>query len=488
MAFRFPLKIIASIILMAVYSISLAYAQAARQKMAEEHQKVIIIGAGIAGLSAAKTLTDNHVPLLVLEARNRIGGRIHTVYPWGIGLDLGASWIHGINNNPIAQITRDQNIATVPTHYSDSQMENKLASFTIYDENKNKLSASQIRQLAAQIKQFENFISGNQDKFRNLSIEDAFVSFTKAHPMNRQSRRLLHYIITNVYVFEFASDLQTLSARADAPYKNSTIYGDNVIFPYGYGQILPKLVRNIPIKLNQTVKKIVYGHHGVIVETQNRKYLADNVIITVPLGVLKSGAITFNPPLPPNKQVAINQLRMGVYNKIYLFYDSPFWDKQSEWIGFLPNGDETANMLDIMNLYKFTGVPILLVFTGGSFSKQMEQKNDMQTIAMITTVLKKLYGSHIPQPSSYVITRWHSDPYSKGSYSYIPKGVDVNQYQQLAAPVASRLFFAGEATAVNAPSSVHGAYQSGIRAANEVLAVLLKQNDKRLNHLPKPAG
>lgn len=469
---KISLKIIIFFILATSAGMVLPSTDASQISSRPTHNQVIVIGAGISGLSAAKTLKDNRISLLVLEARNRIGGRIHSSYSWGPGLDLGASWIHGIKHNPIAKMAKDQQIVTIPTYYNDNHFENKLAAWTVYDARKRKIPARELNQAAKSIKQFEQFVNDNQTRLKNQSIEDAFVLYIKEHPMNHQAQRLFHYLLTNVYLFEFADDPALISAQANAPYKNSAIDGDNVIFPYGYSQILPLIARQLPIRLNQTVKKIAYGKHGVVIETQNKKYEADYVIITVPLGVLKSGAIAFDPKLPREKLSAINQLQMGVYNKIYLFYDKPFWNLDSEWISYMPDHNAAKNMIDIMNLYNYTGMPILLVFTGGQFGRDIEHLNDADTLRLITTTLKQIYGNTISEPSSYMITRWNTDPFSRGSYSLLPVGASLDQYRQMARPVAGQLFFAGEATAVIDPASVHGAYQSGRRAANEILALL----------------
>lgn len=431
--------------------------------------RVIIIGAGIAGLSAAHVLVKHHIPVVILEARNRIGGRIFSIHPWGPGLDLGASWIHGVDHNPITELAKQQNIATVPTVYDDNALLNKFNSITLYDAAGKKIDDEQKKSIVAIAKKFDDYVNSNLHQLKNKSVNDVLIKFLKGNHVSNTLAYPVQFIVTNMYLYEYAADLSSLAANANQAYEHSPVSGENVIFPDGYSQILPKLTKDVTIKLNQPVKKISYDRNGVDVYTNDHHYHADRVIITVPLGVLKSGTIHFVPSLPQAKQNAIHQLGIAVYDKVYLLFDHPFWDTQSEWIGYIPNNlDET---LDFMNLYSFTHKPILLVFTGGTRAKNIEQWSNEKTITYIMDTLKLMYGENIPKPTSYVITRWYKNPLAQGSYSYLPVGADINDYKILAQPVLNRLFFAGEATSDTDPATVHGAYATGIRVAKEVMMV-----------------
>ena len=443
----------------------------ASQSVSPKKYKVIIIGAGISGLSAAKIMKENNIPFLVLEGRNRIGGRLYTVYPWGVGLDLGATWIHCINQNPIAEMVSRLKLETVPTAYNDNILSAKFKSFTLYDADGKRVPATSVSSLSLIVQQFDDYVLSHPNVFASMSMADAYAVFAKQIALPQAKSELLRYMINNVYLYEYAADMPLLSAQSGIAYLASPVSGPNVLFPGGYNQILPPLVKNVPMELNQKVTEIDYRGKTIDIYTENEHYQADYVIVTVPVGVLQSGAIRFTPALPDAKQHAIKQLRMGVYDKIYLLFDKPFWDKDSEWIGYMPAKNQTDGMWDIMNYYKVTGVPALLVFTSGSLAENVEQWLDKDIVHHVMAMLKKIYGDAIPEPSSYVITRWNDDPFSKGSYSYLPVGASMKNYQLLAQPVANRLFFAGEATSTQDPATVHGAYLSGIRAAKEVMKV-----------------
>lgn len=434
--------------------------------------KVIVIGAGIAGITAAKNLTDQGIPVLVLEARDRVGGRIQTLHVWGKALDLGAAWIHGTKNNPLTNIANELNLKTIITNYNDQDLAQQFHSIALYQSNNIKVSALAIQKAVAIINQFKIMLADNSNEMANLSMEAAFNRYIQNISLNESDAALLHYLFESAYLYEFAAELNSLSANADVVYEGSSVSGENVLLVNGYDQLLTPLIKNIDIKLNQRVVKIDYNKNGVDVYTSNDRYHAERVIVTVPLGVLKANSIIFSPALSSQKKSIINKMDMGVYNKLYLRFDYPFWDVDKEWLGLMLG---KQNRWEIMNDYKTHHMPVLTFFSAGSVAKEIEKWDDKKIVKQAMMVLKKMYGQSIPEPTSYVITRWNNDPFSRGSYSYLPVGVDMNSYKQLAKPIDGRLYFAGEATSSNDPATVHGAYLSGVRAAREVLADMKKK-------------
>lgn len=433
----------------------------------EKNYDVIIIGAGVAGLAAASALQHQHYNILVLEARDRIGGRVWSVNPWGPALDLGASWIHGIKNNPVGQIMRKASVKMIPTSYSSDNDKLKLADMAFYDDHGNKIPQTEIKATIPLVINFIDYIDGLADK--NISLDTAMQRYAeKEHIIGRQFR-IFKYQVISSFVYEFAADLNQLAIDPKKPYRHSQVSGKQVIFSQGYIQLVAVLARNLPILLNQPVNTIVYDHAGVRVETQTSHYHAKQVIITVPVSLLRSGKIQFKPALPSEKMQAFSQAKMGTYDKIFLYFSNVFWDKQKEWVGFIQSEPAKYPVLDIMNYYKFTKQPVLLVFNAGKQAEKFEQMSDQKIIDKIMQELRVIYGKDIPEPSSYFITRWHNDPYALGSYTYLSYDAPLDYYKKIAKPVKDRLFFAGEATSLTDPATVHGAYLSGIRAAEEII-------------------
>lgn len=439
---------------------------------AKSNPSVIIIGAGVSGLSAGQELHKHHIQPVILEARNRIGGRIQTVAPWGVAIDLGAAWIHGVNHNPFMAMAEKLHIAVIPSVYNDNEELKLFVTFALYDQSGARVNDARIMKNVSYLEGFEAYLGSHSKNLYMRSLSGALHEYRKSHQLSVSEDYLIHYLLRISYTFEFAVDPARLSANADVPYASSVVSGENVFPVGGYAMYLPYLSEGLNIKLNQVVNKVVYGSDGVDVYTQDQHYHADYAIITVPLGVLKANKIKFIPALPAKKRKAISQLGMGVYDKIILHFDHVFWDVDKEWIGMLPATDSPENILEVMNLAKFTNQPDLLIFTADMYAKQIEGWSDKQTIDVAMQMLRRIYGDNIPEPTKYVITRWNNDPFTLGSYSYLPKNTPFSAYHHMAEPVRNKLFFAGEATSLTDMATVHGAYQTGIRAASELMGAI----------------
>ncbi|NJN93924.1 MAG: FAD-dependent oxidoreductase [Anaerolineales bacterium] len=170
--------------------------------------------------------------------------------------------------------------------------------------------------------------------------------------------------------------------------------------------------------------------------------------------------------MPASKTAAIRRLGMGLLNKTYLRFPEAFWDDEHDLLGYI--GERKGEWAEWLNIYKYTGQPILLGFNAGRYGRQIEKLSDEQIVGAAMNTLRAIYGNDVPDPTASLITRWASDPLAGGSYSYLPPGATEADREALAEPVAERLFFAGEATASDYPATVHGALLSGRRAAAEI--------------------
>jgi monoamine oxidase len=230
------------------------------------------------------------------------------------------------------------------------------------------------------------------------------------------------------------------------------------------------LATGLDIRLNQAVMQIAYSDTGVTVTTDSDIFEADRAIVTLPIGVLKQGDIAFEPALPEKKQTAIDALGAGVLNKIYLQFSEVFWERSPDWLSYISaaKGEFTT----WLNIYRYTDQPILLAFNAGSFGQEIEAWSDAQIIDRAMATMRLISGQDSPDPIDAQITRWHSDPFARCSYSYPAVGMTDRTRADLAAPIGDRLFFAGEATHSDYPSTVHGAYLSGQREAERIRQIL----------------
>ena len=417
--------------------------------------EVIVIGAGMAGLAAARRLVELDYDVIVLEARDRIGGRVVTDRSLGLPLDLGASWIHGVTNNPLSDIADEIRAPRVKTDYD---------SMTRYKTDGAELTAQEDADIDALFEQFYDQVAEWQEDLDNdISLQEALDMFISNKRFSREGMLNLLYAINTELEHEYGADISDLSTWEFD--QEGEFKGGDVIFPDGYDRLAQTLAAGLDIRLNQVVRRISYGADGVRVVTDTGEFSAQAAVVTLPLGVLKSGAVTFDPPLPGWKSDAIGRLNMGVLNKCYLKFPSVFWEEESHLLGYV--SEEKGHWCEWLNLAALLGQPVLLGFNAGEFGYEIESWSDEEIVASAMQTLRIIYGDRIPQPEGYLVTRWGRDPFALGSYSHIPPFASGADYDALARP-AENLFFAGEATHRMYPATVHGAYLSGWRAAGEL--------------------
>lgn len=425
---------------------------------------VLVIGAGVAGLAAAATLRAAAVPVTVLEARNRIGGRVWTDRSLGgVPLDMGASWIQGTRGNPLTALADAQNIPRVATDAEDA---------VVYAPDGTRLSE---RALAAYYDDFTQVLAAAsalaEERERDLSLSAAIADAlaTRGSRLSLREQQMLSLNVNITIEHEFAGSADQLSAwwlDDDAGFA-----GDDVLFPNGYDWLTTYLAQGLDVRLNTIVDRIAYGGDGVTVTAGDATFRAACAVVTVPLGVLKADRVTFTPALPASKQAAIGRLAMGVLNKLYLRFETAFWDTDSSWI-HSTDPAQRGQWTSFVNMQPVVNAPVLLCFNAADYGSASEALSDTELVAAALATLRVLYGANIPQPTGFLRTAWNSDPYSLGAYSYYAVGSSPDDRTALVAPVDDVLFFAGEATRRDYPATVHGALLSGQEVAADVLARL----------------
>ncbi|MEM8950490.1 MAG: FAD-dependent oxidoreductase, partial [Pseudomonadota bacterium] len=303
----------------------------------QEVERVAVVGAGISGLAAAQQLAGEGMDVTVYEARSRLGGRIWTDDSLGWPLDLGASWIHGTDGNPLIKLAD-----AVKNDYIETD---------------------------------ESFIIRGKDG-QMIAEQDAPTWLENV--VSVQHTAGADYEQINVSAYWFQRDYD----------------GGDVKFPGGYAGILSALKGAYEVRLSMRVTGITQTDNGVALSfAANDPAHYDAVVVTLPLGVLKQGSVHFLPPLPQHKLDAINRLGMGTLDKVYLLFEEAFWDQDTTWIATPENGLPPGQFNQWLNLYKYFGAPVIMAFNGGPPALALANLSDADLIGRGLQTLNAVYPS-----------------------------------------------------------------------------------------------
>ncbi|KAF3510903.1 hypothetical protein F2Q69_00002161 [Brassica cretica] len=442
------------------------------ESMKTRSPSVIVVGSGFAGISAARTLQDASFQVTVLESRDRIGGRVHTDYSFGFPVDLGASWLHGVcKENPLAPVIGRLGLPLYRTSGDNSVLyDHDLESYALFDMDGNQVPQELVREVGVTFKQIlEEVKKVRDEEDADMSISQAFsIVFSRKPKLKLEglAHNVLQWYLCRMEGW-FAADADTISVQCWD--QEELLPGGHGLMVRGYRPVINTLAKGLDIRLNHRVTKIVRQYNGVKVTTEDGKtFVADAAVIAVPLGVLKSGTITFEPKLPDWKQEAINQLGVGNMNKIILHFEKVFWP-QVELLGMA--AETSYGCSYFLNLHKATGHPVLVYMSAGQLARDIEKMSDEAAASFVVMQLKRIFPDAM-DPVQYLVSRWGSDVNSLGSYSYDVVGKPHDLSERLRVPV-DNLFFAGEATSSSFAGSVHGAYSSGLMAAEECMMRVL---------------
>jgi monoamine oxidase len=424
--------------------------------------EVIVIGAGAAGLAAAESLSAAGLQTLILEARERVGGRIYTLYDGGFPIELGAEFIHGKPSEIL-------NLASV-----DDLPLKKLTG-----KNWSTNADGEI------MPEYEN---GNEDeiwqKLERFSGADmSFTEFLKknfAAPEFEKARRSAARYVEGFH----AADPSEVSVRSLQKTERATGTED-FRFRGGYENLTRRLCQRTlengaELRMGQKVKTIEWRKNRVEVGLADRSktYLARSAVFTLPLGVWQAGQVSFAPSLPAEKEAALQKMKMGTVVRVSFRFRRNWWaerlrPKGNESLGFLFSNDPEIPVW-------WTGEPeeghILTGWAGGAQAEKNAGQGTDRLISAATRSLARIFKvgrSLIENEIENVFTHdWQRDELTLGSYSYILTG-GAGAPEVLARPVAETLFFAGEATNSEGHwATVHGAIATGKRAAQEVISTI----------------
>eukprot|EP00299_Pterocystis_sp_00344_P013724 c6755_g1_i2.p1 GENE.c6755_g1_i2~~c6755_g1_i2.p1 ORF type:complete len:488 (+),score=125.32 c6755_g1_i2:49-1512(+) len=427
------------------------------------NDKVIVVGAGISGMSAARALANNGYDVTVLEARSRLCGRIWTntdafnnfVGPEG---EMGASWIHGsTSKHPITQLAKRLKLSTF--HTDDEAL-------YVSDGAGHRISDDQSDTFDSLI---ETAQSNADDRDNDVSLYSEF------QRLDGYDAPLMQLWMADLE-FNAGGAANLLSAwyfDDDSEYD-----GEERVVVDGYSNVCSGLhtastfqedSADFEVITDAPVKKIKYSSDGATVETSESSYTADKVIVTVPLGILKKGSITFSPALPDSKVSAISRLGFGTVAKLVLEFSSTFWSSSVHYYAIADTDNESSRGMFKywLNLKGAVQKPMLMTFALGANAYDADDMDDDTMVAAAMENLRKLFPS-APNPTGFARSRWSTDQYAYGAYSFMKTGSTDDDWAAIREPVQDTLFFAGEHTTRDCRGTVHGAYLSGIKAAMDI--------------------
>ncbi|KAI9807809.1 MAG: hypothetical protein M1825_005114 [Sarcosagium campestre] len=454
--------------------------------------KVAVLGAGVAGITAAQALSNNSVEdFVIVEYNSEIGGRCrHAEFgndshgkPYTI--ELGANWIQGTvteggPENPIWTLVKKYKIVN---HFSN------LSSLITYDPSgpvDYKAKLDEFETAYAEVEQDAGYILSENLQDRSFRSGLRLADYKPGG--DAQAQAMEWYEMD----FEYAQMPDVSSQEFTVGNYNSTFYGFSEVNNFvtdqrGYNTFIhgeastflrPNDTR---LLLNTIVTNITWGPSGVTIDNEDGSCIeADYAICTFSVGVLQSDAITFSPELPRWKKIAIETFQLGIYTKIFMQFppDKIFWDKNTQFLlyaskdrGYYP----VYQPLDIADFLPGSGILVATVVTDQSL--RIEEQDDETTKQELLVVLRQMFGEDaVPEPIDFMYPRWGKTPWARGSYSNWPPGLTLEGHQNLRAN-NERLWYAGEATSPEFYGYLHGAYFEGKYVGESIAACLNGSND-----------
>lgn len=433
-------------------------------------ERIIVVGAGMAGLVAARLLHDSGFEVTVLEARERLGGRVWTDDRVGAPVDLGGSWVHGVAGNPLALWCERLGVRLISSEADRLLIDERASASTRTAQRRRAVLGVGAFNTAIAFASWKSKFLTNVRGPRSVSVKEAIEPLLHTSWLPEIDRLV---IATFVEGSEGVNGSVWDQLSAEEWFPSEGLDG-NAQPQGGFKPLLEDAARGLDIRLNSPVTVLAWHAGGVTATLQNGERLeAERAVVTLPVGLLRDGRFRLDPPPPSAQQQAIGRLGYGagVLAKVYLRFPHVFWPEKSKWFGRLPNApDRRGTFNTFVSHTEETGLPILLSFANGhsAIRYDLELSDDEVKQAALASLRKMFGGNKVPEPEAFVFPRWLSDPWSRGGYTYPAIGSPPEDHDDHARPLGSRVFFAGEATEPVEYGTVHAALWSGEQAAEAI--------------------
>ncbi|XP_074658261.1 uncharacterized protein LOC141911182 [Tubulanus polymorphus] len=465
------------LLLLLLLLVGLLSTPVAQGAIAQRRAKVLILGAGAAGISAAKYLHDHGVKdFIIIDAENRIGGRVKATEFGDKIVELGANWVHGTDGNPLWDLAKKYKMAGVIANYD---------AYVTRDVNGNDVTSA----LDAAYRKYDR-ADRVVDRIREFRLKNKMADVPLRAALRFggwPKRRSPVENLAEIFDVDFdtavpAEETSVLYQETlQENYKHEDFF---ITDQRGYSYILERLADEFltggasrRLYLNEIVTRVKYNGRGVKVKTKSGKlFRGDYAICTFSIGVMQSDAVKFIPRFPENKQLALNSFSMGTYTKIFMKFDASvqrFWDDEEYILYAHPNRGYYPiwQNLEAKGLHS-AGTNILLVTVIGDEADRVSRLPVATVKAELTAVLRSMYGEQVPEPVEILVPDWHSNPFYYGSYSNWPPWMSADMHALMGAPLNDKLYFAGEGYSAEFYGYLHGAMQSGNQTAQQIISAM----------------
>lgn len=424
---------------------------------APKNPDVVIVGAGAAGLGAAKTLSELGISFVLIEAQNRIGGRAYTDHhTFGVPYDMGCHWLNYGRINPWIEYGKNNE-------------------FTLYrtPEEPYGLFIGSQKASPEELKAYYDAWDYLEKRIGKIAERSASPDISPGSKIELDTKwkKLAAYMMGPL---DMAKEFDDFSCQDfwESP-------GDDPHYcKEGYGTLVAHYGRKLPVHLANPVHHINYQGPGIKVDTLEGTINAKAVILTVSTGVLAADKIKFTPVLPVKKQESFQYISMGTYNNVALQFSKDFFglgpDRYVDYVS--EDGSKTGGMLTNMG-----GTNLSYLYTGGDFGKELENAGVKASVDWALNEIVNIYGSDVKK--HFIkgnMTRWGEHPWTLGAYAAAEPGY-FHMRKELRRTIAKRVFFAGEATHPLQWATCGGGILSGIDAAGNVAHTLGVKRKKQVS-------
>ncbi len=406
--------------------------------------RIVIVGAGAAGIAAARHLRTAGIEPLLLEARSRVGGRAWTdVASIGLPIDMGCAWLHSADRNTWMTYAREQG-------------------FTIIERppvwrrriGRDEPSPAYVAEWGAAYERNDALIQGAAAAGRDIAVSDVIP--------NDKYRAMFDGVMT----WLMGANSERVSTLDYARYADSEV---NWAVEAGLGAVIAHAANGLDVRLDTPVSQIEVSGSQVRITTSRGALEADAAIVTVPTTVLAEGAIRFVPDLPAHLVEAFAGVPLGVANKVF-FRMKPGTLPYDDTVHFV--GTDTTSRT-VSYATRPAGQELLLAYFGGDLAIELERRGEMEAFARAE--LQSIFGARFTEDIvSAVSTRWSTDPWSRGSYSVALPG-KANLRAVFSEVLHERILFAGEANSIEFFGTIHGAWFSAVQAAQRALDIVARR-------------